>query len=690
MRHKANPDTDFWRPLEAGTIRVTKRRARRVQITDGAQLMYLDAPLRAGQAVRFAARGAAGVHHVSVLDAAGRCVAATSFRLQSRTEMSCNRGPYAKLPWRIEQLLSKNTEQLTLAIEGRLCRMLVNWGRDHVHTLKAMKYFMADVKSGLEYWLESQEPNGMFWDCIHPNPNYPAPSWFGEALGPRFFWYDDPMKWIVRRIPVEADCEFLYAEGVWYVWKATGDDAWMGRQLPRLEKALRYNSSHPDRWSKKHRLVRRSMCMDSWDFANPHYCHGDHRCINPGDPQFLFHGDNSGLYSFYWRLAAMHEHLGNAKRAAELRRRANAKLFFGNIYGHMIPETLPPEEVYAKVGDERKRLSLSTGYTINRGLPTHEMAVKILREYQRRRQEKAGESFAEWWTMDPPYTPGQWPMQNTGGSSVGEYMNGGICTIIAGEIAKAAFEHGMEDYGADILERVWELSERDGGALHQVYRRLPVPVPPPPPARFQFVDLRAVVNRGLRHGASNVEAWTGEGDNDMRNLPTGRQKFGIIEFDIIKPETNNGRAVLWLEPTTAPSPQSSPPADGEEEVVPSPLAKGEGQGEGSAVRVAVANLPAAVSISSMPPRTRHHDTASWACTKCITPTAPSRRFIFGPGTKSVTGGIRPTHATSAAAPKPSTATRRAWRGAGRIHNGKMLASTCSAGTIRIRPNPSPV
>jgi len=214
-----------------------------------------------------------------------------------------------------------------------------------------------DVASGLEYWLETQEANGMLWDCIYPNSNYPGASYFGEALGEGYYRYDEGMKYIVRRIPVEADCEFLYTEGVWAIWKATGDDAWMARQLPVLERALTYNNSDPTRWSAKHGLVRRSMCQDSWDFAHPSYCHGDHRCINPGDPQFLFHGDNSGLYASYWRMAEMYEALGNPQRADELRHegealraRANAKLFFDPTYGHMIPEDLPEETFYAHVG----------------------------------------------------------------------------------------------------------------------------------------------------------------------------------------------------------------------------------------------------------------------------------------------------------------------------------------------------
>jgi hypothetical protein len=55
----------------------------------------------------------------------------------------------------------------------------------------------------------------------------------------------------------------------------------------------------------------------------------------------------------------------------------------------------------------------------------------------------------------------------TAGCPVGEYMNSGLRLIIAGEIAKAAYDHGAEAYATDILERVWKLRHRDGGNLHQ-------------------------------------------------------------------------------------------------------------------------------------------------------------------------------------------------------------------------------
>ncbi len=554
---KSDGSTDFFSPLEQMTLRTPEARAAKVVVRDSAGRVYAQRAIKAGGMVRLAVRGEAGRHCVEVLDERGKVLEQGSFKLVVRTELTCDKGPYADLFDAIQRMISCDHETKHWIINGRPYYMLVCWSRDHVYTLKAAKYFIDDVKSGLDYWLESQTSSGMFWDCIYVNTEDPAPTWLGEALGKGWYRYDDGMKYIVRRVPVLADTEYVFTEGVWYAWKASGDDAWMERQLPRLEKALKYMTSDPLRWSPKHGLVRRSFTADEWDFANPHYCKGDHRVIHKGDQTFFFHGNQSGMYAMYWRMAEMYEHLGNAKRAAELReegeglrQRANAKLFFETNYGHMIPESLPEKQVYALVGDERKRMSLSTGYTINRGMPTHAMAVKILKEYQKRGREMKDKSFAEWWTMHPSYSPEQWPGQqtNTAGCPEGEYMNGGICPIITGEIAKAAFDHGCEAYGDDILHRTWELIQRDGGHLHQVYKRLPGK-PELPKATFGHIDLRSMANRGLKYKATKgVDAWTSEGVNDMRNLPTGKRRFGAIEFDVIPPATNGGRSVLRIDP----------------------------------------------------------------------------------------------------------------------------------------------
>jgi len=536
---KANTESSLFAPLEKVTVTVETPKAVRIVALDGSGRPYVEQQLNGTRTVAFRMRGDAGTHRFVALNRTDEVLEEALVKLAPKTSIACVDGPYAKLFLHLQHRIEQNVEAEAWVINNRRYNIIICWSRDHVYTLKAAKYFMEDVKSGLDYYLDMQTPNGMLWDNIEHNRDAPSPSYFGEALGKGWWRYDDDMKIGVRRVPVLADTEYVWTEGVWYAWKATGDDAWMAKQLPRLEKALTYMTSDPLRWSKKHGLVRRSFTADEWDFANPHYCAGDHRVIHKQDPTFFFHGNNSGMYAMYWRMAEMYEHLGNTKRASELRaegealrKRANAKMWFKTHYGHMIPESLPESKVYALVGDERERMSLSTGYTINRGMPTHAMAVKIIKEYQRRGKARKQESFAEWWTMDPPYTPSQWPAQhtNTAGCPEGEYMNGGICSIIAGEMSKAAFDHGCEDYAVGILDRLWKLMERDNGNLHQVYRRLHFRVVGQPEIRQHRVGWQ---NRGQQPGF-----FTG-GRQRRKDAPHGRARLLVaddrrdVRFDLV-------------------------------------------------------------------------------------------------------------------------------------------------------------
>lgn len=569
---KTDRSTSNWHPLEDGSVRVPPGTAR-IEISDGAGRTYLVAAPHRG-AIAFRARGAAGIHRVTALDRGGQMLASACFRLRPATSLACDRGVYADYARRVWNCLASSGEAGIggSVVQGRLHRWCVCWLRDHAYTLKAQRHFWSDVTSGTDLFLSRQRPDGMIWDDIHPNASG-APSWFGEALGKGYQEYLDNGRWVLRRIPVEADVEYIAVEAVHHGWKAGGDDAWMAEQLPRLERAVAYTTGSPLRWSKKHGLVKRAYTMDSWDFKHPDPKvggGGDHRCLaGAKQPFFLFHGDNSGLYAAHRRLAEMHGALGHAadaarhQRAAEaLRARANRLLWKDPIYAHMVPEQ-PMPGLKAQVGDDDQRISLSLPYTVNRGLPDHAMAVRVIDEYRRRRHARRGESFAEWWAMDPLYTGKQWGDGNPAHESLGDYMNGGISPLVAGELARAAFEHGREDYGSDILRRLWQLSEADGGVIHDTYRQLPTLQPPKAtPQRQTPVDLRHHANVGLRHGATaGVIAWTGEGDNDMRNLPCGRQTWQDVALQIITPARNRGRSVLALggvHPTAVTVPLDRP------------------------------------------------------------------------------------------------------------------------------------
>ena len=67
-------------------------------------------------------------------------------------------------------------------------------------------------------------------------------------------------------MPVEADVEYLFVEGVYFAWKSTANDAWMGRQLDAAVRAMDYSFTDRARFSTKYGLVKRGYTIDTWDF----------------------------------------------------------------------------------------------------------------------------------------------------------------------------------------------------------------------------------------------------------------------------------------------------------------------------------------------------------------------------------------------------------------------------------------
>ena len=132
-------------------------------------------------------------------------------------------------------------------------------------------------------------------------------------------------------------------------------------------------------------------------------------------------------------LARLYDVMGEKQDAARwievaegVRERANALLFNGRFYTHFYK--LTPVTIDAV--DEAEQLSLSNPMAINRGLATHEIAVAILRQYQRRRQTTG--AFAEWFSIDPPFPDGIFGDEKLLG---GAYVNGGIMPLVGGELA---------------------------------------------------------------------------------------------------------------------------------------------------------------------------------------------------------------------------------------------------------------
>ncbi|MDD2710795.1 MAG: hypothetical protein PHV34_22670 [Verrucomicrobiae bacterium] len=319
------------------------------------------------------------------------------------------------------------------------------WLRDHTHQLKAFKYFEKDLQSAVTHFLEQQLPDGSIYDFV-------------DREGKR------------HRAPCEADVEYLLVEAVYTIWQATGDDDWLRRALPRLERALCYSMSHPARWSKQHQLVKRPFTIDTWDFVyNPNgVCRwGSYGEIDANTSFCIMHGDNTGMFQACAQLAKLARYLGHvdyadywASKALHFKQRLNEVCWNGRFFTHQVH--IDPIEVNGV--EEKSQLSLSNAYALNRGVLTPAQCASIIEEYRRRRQEAKNEYFAEWFSIHPAFPDYSFHAKAYRGWLInrGWYVNGGVMPLVGGELAKGAFENGFEDYGLDILMRYYRMIAESG------------------------------------------------------------------------------------------------------------------------------------------------------------------------------------------------------------------------------------
>ena len=351
-----------------------------------------------------------------------------------------------------------NDERSLVFVDGRKMMVNKNWIRDHVHVLKAMRHWEYDYAGYVDFTLAHQRADGCILELVKQADDS---HWRYAAPESRKFFPDDNLA--MCRLDIEADVEYLLVEGATYCYRISGDDAWLARALPRLEKAIDYMTSDPKRWDAAHGLVKRGYTIDTWDFTYEP-ASVTNRTLTAATPQAIMHGDNSGVYQAMAQLAWLNGRLGRTAKAAAWRARADAlkaamykHLWNGRFFFHQLPLNVPPVDAH-----ERERLSLSAAYDMNRGLMPVADCRKTIEEFRRRRQTT--DCFAEWFTVDPPYdfTFARHPR--------GDYVNGGVCLFTAGELAKAALENGYEAYGWDILVRVKEMAARDG-TLYFLYDR---------------------------------------------------------------------------------------------------------------------------------------------------------------------------------------------------------------------------
>jgi hypothetical protein len=323
------------------------------------------------------------------------------------------------------------------------------WLRDHTYQARGFRYFEQDMTSLIDAFRHAQYPDGSFPDFLE-RPEHQVES---------------------ERIAVEADVEFLFVQAVYEAWQTTGDDEWLAQNLDAMRRAVAYSMSDPLRWDETYQLVKRPFTIDTWDFeygpaatdpitGRPAPRHW----IDENTIWGIFHGDNTGLAFALDLLAKIEKRVGDPMRGKQyeadadaLIERLNALSWNGRFYTHFIP--LEPFDVPGV--DEAEQLSLSNTYALNRNILKRQQARAIIEEYYHRGQQR-GNTFAEWYSIDPPFPAGAFGMGGRLGENPGEYVNGGIMPLVGGELARAAFRYGTEGYAFETLARYAELLQLTG------------------------------------------------------------------------------------------------------------------------------------------------------------------------------------------------------------------------------------
>lgn len=284
--------------------------------------------------------------------------------------------------------------------------------------------------------------------------------------------------------------------------------------------------------------------------------------VDPVKTHFgIMFGDNTGYIASCQYLACMLEHVGRTAEAAHYRERASAMqqrlnvlCWNGRYFTHHVPED--PSRPRDLGVDEARQVSLSNAYSLNRALCQDHCAA-IIETYQGIREQLPQGSPGEWYTIYPPFGKGFGDH-----NGLWQYMNGGVTPIVAGELAHGAFEHGYEHYAVDILRRLFHLGKQHQGLFHGVYVGS---IPRPPERSFEPIDIRRYANTDPS-GSPTIErgpvpGWTGEGENDLHEVPSGEQRFADIPFLLPDPASNERRGCIGLSTRPGYAPHISIPLD---------------------------------------------------------------------------------------------------------------------------------
>jgi hypothetical protein len=452
-------------PLDSVLVTVTGRRAGesrcRLQVRDASNRAYLERELALveGRAeATFQASGALGVHRAFLwFPGERRHSRFACFLVDCSTTVRTGDADFDGLAGSTRELLLLNRREHELgssqafhAMEAQTSRSAADgvrgrmvgyvsadtaeldglWLRDSIYTFPAYVHWETRLTELLDRFIEAQEDDGSVPDGIRRDGS----TWKMEA---------------------ESDNEYILVTGIYDTWRATGDDAWMGKALPAAERAIAYATSDPERWDPGLGMAKRRHTCDTWDFGMR---------VGGGDLAVAATCDQTGYFRAFRALAEMLERVGRreeaaawARRSEELRRRAVERLWGGRYFLHHLHLGPVGHEGF----DEAGQLAMGNVWTITRGLASSDQARSIVAEYRRRHGE-TGDAFP-WWSLQPGY-PDELGYFDQPHLRQGGYANGGLMPFVGGELCRGAFLCGEERYAVELLRQYSRHLRSTGGA----------------------------------------------------------------------------------------------------------------------------------------------------------------------------------------------------------------------------------
>lgn len=380
----------------------------------------------------------------------------------AQSEFSLDAGIYSTFLEDLKTDLNTDSRMKKIVLDGKERLMFVPWVRDHIHTMKAYKYWQVDQSSFINFFMDHQTPKGMYFDYCESFKNQEVGQlFFTNCFDRQFYYVDVNQQNFFFRMPMEADLEYLLVEGVFTNWQTNGDLEYVKKWLPVLVKGIKYLMNDPLRWSGDKLMVMRPYTIDTWDFSSQHdSLKGVDRLLGHIDntentPKGIMHGDNSGMFMACKMLSKLFNASGQTTEAKIwdlqgdlFRERLKAICWNGKFYSHFVQVDPYPKHIQS---DPVNSIGLSNTYSINRGAPSPEMAESIIKTYQEIGEKTKGKFKASWFGIYPFIYP------HFGNYPVGEYMNGAILPLVGGELAKAAFQNGFEEYAVDQLKTAIEI-----------------------------------------------------------------------------------------------------------------------------------------------------------------------------------------------------------------------------------------